>query len=265
MLILTRPDYEGAISHIRYLLESRLPPNSPYYKGGELPYHGMGHMYDVEQTALKIAEEEDRLRGHGFGEEDRNIIRLGAWGHDLGLIRTFKDHEEAGRGILNDILPGHGFTGGRKELMCEMPIATKLFSEPGLFQNPRNLYECIICDSDVFNFGRTGPDDGFFPLAHRNKEELELLEGKKTSLRDFYRGAARLQESHEYLSEGGISLGEEGKGKNKKELGLRIERLADIYLEGDRRELEGLYMGGERFELPGYHEKKLVKMPASAH
>jgi uncharacterized protein len=265
MLILTRPDYEGAIAYAFHILETKLPPNAPYdsyyTKGKKLHYHGIDHTRDFLEVLHWLFDMGKKLGCAELGDEEKAALELGGVLHDIGFTITYKDHEEAGVKIAERILPDFSFGSGLIELESGLIRATKVLQGPGPLQSANNPLEEYMCDPDVYNFARTGPEDGFFPLGHKFREEKYYFEKIAIPLIEWYSGSLNLQERHKFLTEVGRKLGEEGKEKNIQELRLRIGHLQETPEGKERAELEKLYLNGERFELPDYFGKRVLQMP----
>ncbi len=126
-------DFIAAEKNIIALLEAEMP---------KLPYHNIGHIYDVLHSALTIARNEQ------VKEDEIKIIRLAALFHDAGFIHSSKDHEEKGAQMAREMLPSFGFTSDQIEIIGNMILATRL---P---QSPTTHLEKILCDADLDYLGR---------------------------------------------------------------------------------------------------------------
>ena len=126
-------DFAAAEKNIIALLEAEMP---------KLPYHNIGHIYDVLNSALTIAENEQ------VKVDEIKIIRLAALFHDAGFIHSSKDHELRGTQMTKEILPSFGFTNDQIEIIGNMILATRL---P---QSPTTHLEKILCDADLDYLGR---------------------------------------------------------------------------------------------------------------
>lgn len=142
------PDFAGAEKNICNLLSREMPA---------LPYHNIDHVYDVVESAMRIAETE------GVSNEELSLIRLAAFFHDVGFIREAKGHEAHGAAIAKEILPTFGLSEAQVESICSMIMATQL---P---QTPMNKLDKILCDADLDYLGR----DDFFEIGARLYQELK--------------------------------------------------------------------------------------------
>ncbi len=220
VLIKSRPDYEGAEKYIINLLETRLPPNAPYYTGGELEFHHIRHTYDVSNAGEELLREHKRLGGRAIEEEELKLFRLGLKSHDIGYTVSYDNHEKIGTKMITYVFPDFGFNSERIWVMCGMVMASKMPQRP----QEGNILQYMMCDSDVVNFGRTGKD-GFLPMTHRLKKEVETVNGIELPLVKWYEDGLNLLEGHKYFSDAGKSLGNEGKARNLEELKRRLGKL----------------------------------------
>ncbi len=112
---------------------------------GQLPaylvYHSMAHTTYVIDKAVMIAQAEQ------VDPEDLLLIKTGALFHDVGFIRQYQDHEEAGCDIAWEILPGYAFDPSSIGDVCSMIMATKPGNIPG------TLFEKIVKDADLEYLG----------------------------------------------------------------------------------------------------------------
>lgn len=139
---------EAAIQTILHRLRTELPV--------EYTYHSPEHTEDVIQAAVRIAE------FLNISGEDINLLRVACAYHDSGFLNTYAGHEEAGCTLVDEYLPGFGFSADQINSIKGMIMATKI---P---QSPRNILEQIICDADLDYLGR----EDFEPIGTRLYQEL---------------------------------------------------------------------------------------------
>lgn len=132
---MSRPDHAAALSYAFGRLRAELPAH--------LCYHCAHHtIADVVPAARALAQLS------GLPEADTRLIEVAAAFHDLGHIRTYEGHEDAGIAILREALPGFGFDAaliGRVQAMID---ATRM---P---QSPHNPEQQILADADLDSLGR---------------------------------------------------------------------------------------------------------------
>ncbi|GAA4448862.1 hypothetical protein GCM10023189_07380 [Nibrella saemangeumensis] len=124
---------------------------------GTLYYHGIHHVRDVVDVAMKLAEAEGVT-----DEEALALLRTAALYHDAGFLDTYQGHEEEGCRLVRQLLPEFGYTTGQIDQICGMIMATRV---P---QCPQTHLEQIICDADLDYLGR----NDFEPIARSLFDEL---------------------------------------------------------------------------------------------
>lgn len=148
------PDYDKAVSFMLESLRTELPAN--------LTYHGYHHTLDVMEAAERIAAEEN------LSAAEMRLLRTAVAFHDAGFIYTYKNHEERGCDLAEELLPGFNFSKADIAAVCAMIRATKT---P---QRPKNKLEEIICDADLDYLGR----DDVHAVAHTLFEEVKVYSKK---------------------------------------------------------------------------------------
>lgn len=124
----------------------------------KLSYHSIGHVKDVFNSALRLAEEE------GIKGNDLALLKTAVLFHDSGFIHGAKDHEEKSCDLAKKHLPQFGYSEEAIQTICGMIRATKV---P---QKPQNHLEEIICDADLDYLGR----DDFFEIGEYLFSELKM-------------------------------------------------------------------------------------------
>ncbi len=157
-------------------LEKELP--------AELYYHGVHHTRDVMSVAGKLAEI------HGLDERERNLLITATAYHDAGFLVTYRNHEEAGCEMVQQLLPGYGYTSEDIEEIQKLIMATKV---P---QVANSFLEELICDADLDYLGR----EDFEEIADTLFREFQLQGIVKTEL-DWYRLQERFLSSHFFFNE----------------------------------------------------------------
>ncbi len=166
------PDFTEAEKYIIALLEKEMP---------KLQYHNIDHIYDVLNSALTIAENEN------LTNEETNLLRLAALFHDAGFIHSPRNHEEKGAEMAKEMLPSYGLSNKQISIICNMILATRI---P---QSPSNNLDKILCDADLDYLGR----DDFYEIGGRLLEELKA-QGVVETEREWNLVQKTFLESHRY-------------------------------------------------------------------
>jgi HD superfamily phosphodiesterase len=168
----------------------------------DLTYHSIEHTLDVLNAASNYAELE-KVELH-----DRLILQTAALFHDSGMLKTYRGHEEASVEIVNKYLPKYGYDKKEIDLIAGMIITTKL---P---QSATTFLEKILCDADLDYLGR----EDFFMIAHQLQYEWNILNIRKTTLREWYELQIIFLENHTFFTQSAKKLRNEKKADNLRQV-----------------------------------------------
>jgi len=128
-------------------------------------YHSLRHTLDVVAESQRIAD------AIGIHNDDRDILLVAAWFHDVGFIISASDHEKHGCDVMKNYF-GSSAQSNWTEAACSAIMATKI---P---QSPINLIGEILCDADLDYLGRSDfkeiGNDLFRELKSMNILQTEL-------------------------------------------------------------------------------------------
>lgn len=189
-------NFELAKNFILKKLERELDPR--------LTYHSIAHTLDVMDSAVRIAEMEK------VSPPEIILLKTACLYHDSGMLITYKGHEEASIMIIEETLPGFGFTRDEISLIKQMILSTKLPQNAGVHLDQ------ILCDADLDYLGR----NDFYMIAHRLKYEWEVLDIKHTTLIEWYQIQKEFLSNHRYFTPSAINLRQEGKMENLRQIEL---------------------------------------------
>lgn len=168
----------------------------------KLTYHSINHTMDVLQAANNLATLEN------INSRDKVILETAALYHDTGMLKTYIGHEEASTEIVKEYLPGYGYQSDEIDEICNMIITTKL---P---QSAKTFNEKLLCDSDLDYLGR----EDFFMIAHQLQYEWNVLNIRKTTLREWYELQIMFLENHTFFTKSAKELRDEKKADNLKQV-----------------------------------------------
>ncbi len=127
-----------------------------------LTYHDTAHTLYVLEKAIDIAKKEK------VKENELELVKVAALYHDIGFVKSQKDHEKVGCAIAQQQLNEYGFNEAEIETICGMIRATKI---P---QQPKNHLEAILADADLEYLGTkhfdTVSEYLYLELKHYNPE-----------------------------------------------------------------------------------------------
>lgn len=159
-------------SHVLQFLQTNMPAHA---------YHNLAHVLDVLQAVQVIASAEK------VNDDDVKLLRLAALLHDIGFVKSPKEHEATGAAMAKEMLPQFGIPSEAIEQIANMILATKL---P---QSPVTILESILCDADLDYLGR----DDFFEIGARLYEELKAVGAVETE-REWNLVQRTFLQSHKY-------------------------------------------------------------------
>ncbi len=137
------------ISEIQNRLQSGL--------SSRLTYHHFDHTLSVVATCNQY------IAHYGIDKKQAQLLRLAAWGHDLGFVNTYKDHEVESARLTAELMSKYGYDKDDIQIVESLILATRI---P---QSPNTLLEKILCDSDLDYLGKAN----YFPISNTLYQELK--------------------------------------------------------------------------------------------
>lgn len=128
-------------------------------------YHTLAHTEETVAAAEEIAE------ACKLGKQEKEIVFLAAWFHDIGYVETVEGHEEKGVEIATRFLQENDYPQQKIDQVAGCIRATKM---P---QSPTNVLEEVLCDADLMHLGKKR----FFDKSQLLRTEIELRTGKPFS------------------------------------------------------------------------------------
>ena len=171
-----------------------------------LRYHSYKHTAYVLEKAEFISAHE-KVSPH-----DLNLIKIAALFHDIGFIKQYKDHEEAGCEITRVFLQDYYFDPVDVDQICGMIMATKI---P---QKPNTLSEMIVSDADLEYLGT----DLFYPVSQFLYKELHYLD-PDLDISAFNRMQIKFITAHKFHTDFCKANREEKKQENLRQLKESME------------------------------------------
>jgi len=104
-------------------------------------YHNSVHAKEVVDVIKTMCE------AMNISEEEKENLILAGWFHDLGYFEKCSGHEEISANYASKFLTENNFPAERIEKVKSYILATKVPT------SPKNIYEKIICDSDLHHLG----------------------------------------------------------------------------------------------------------------
>lgn len=175
-----------------------------YFKNSNknLYYHNINHIKEVVEHSSIIA---DYLK---IPEEDKEILLIAAWFHDIYHVVSHINHEEESAEIAKNFLLSKNYPEEKINKVIGCILATRV---PQL---PENLIEKIICDADLFHAGT----EEFFNRNNLYRKEIEFKLNKKFSDNIFIEQTIAFFKSHSFFTDYAQKFLNNQKKKNLKQL-----------------------------------------------
>lgn len=165
----------------------------------ELVYHNLGHTEFIVEKVSEIAKYYD------LEESDREDLFFAAWLHDVGYWKGEpKSHENRSAELADSGLMNFGLNQERIDRIKSAILATQM---P---QNPKDLFESILCDADLYHLGT----ETFLEKSFDLKLEQELMGCGICSDKDWLRKSLEFLQNHHYHTSFGRSFLEPVKNAN---------------------------------------------------
>jgi predicted metal-dependent HD superfamily phosphohydrolase len=213
-----------------------------------LLYHNVDHTRDVVSACRIIGD------AIGLSEEDRAVLVVSAWWHDVGyLFGGPVNHEERSAEKAAEFLQAAGVPPSFIQKVRGCIMATKM---P---QSPETELERILCDADLYHLGTVN----FKPYTKKIRKEAELYGAKPISGSEWRESTITLLRSHRYHTEYARAALEAGQAQN---LGGLLQKQEEKELEKDKPSAAIVSMhtdltpGGQKEEVKEEKEEKKKKV-----
>lgn len=174
----------------------------------EVCYHNLDHTLLIVQKVNEIG------KYYELPEKDLEDLFYAGWLHDVGYWDGIAEgHEQQGADLAQKCLTELGLEDERIQRIKSAILATKV---P---QKPKDLFETIICDSDLYHLS----SNLFYEQTLLLRKEKEAALGKKIPLAEWLKGTREFMKSHHYHSEFALKNFQPGKERNQRILEEKIE------------------------------------------
>lgn len=192
----------------------------------ELVYHNLGHTEFIVEKVLEIA------KYYALEDLDREDLFFAAWLHDVGYWKGEpKAHENRSAALAESCLLDFGLKKDRIDRIKSAILATQM---P---QRPKDLFESILCDADLFHLGT----EEFLEKSLDLKLEQELLGVGVFSDQDWWGKSLDFLENHQYHTSFGKSYLEPIKRSNCRKINQTLEK--EILETKSKKEKKGVKSG----------------------
>ncbi|HEY3251128.1 MAG TPA: Pycsar system effector family protein [Ignavibacteria bacterium] len=165
-----------AETYVNKLFNEKLPAG--------MIYHNYVHALEAVEYARKIAKKSD------LNEEDTEIVTLAAWFHDIGYLEVYKGHEDKSIEMAREFLQENRYPEEKIQKVTDCIEATKM---P---QNPKNLFEQVLCDADLVHLGL----EDFFEYSELLRTEWENRGIRNFTDEEWHKTSVELLSSHKFFT-----------------------------------------------------------------
>ena len=165
----------------------------------EMVFHNLEHTEDVVEASSRMADY------YQLEEEDRLVLLLAAWFHDVGYSAgKAEGHEDVSIEMARQFLESRHLEDSLVQRVTSCIQATRM---P---QSPITLTEKILCDADLAHLAT----DDFKARNLLLKQERENLLGQKIPKKEWRKSNASFLGNHKYFTEYGQEMLEPKKQQN---------------------------------------------------
>ena len=165
-------------------------------------YHNIQHTMKVYRSVQELGAESE------LKDSDIEMLKLAALFHDTGFTDGQVGHEKRSAAYAKDFLVNHNFPEEKVETISRLILSTEKNWEPA------DEMERIIRDADL-----AGLADPMYQVESRAlKHEMEFIEGREMSEKEWNTLNFRFMKDHKYLSQAAKNLYKKGKNTNLKAL-----------------------------------------------
>ncbi|MGB5286858.1 MAG: Pycsar system effector family protein [Ignavibacteriaceae bacterium] len=147
-------------------------------------YHNFTHTAEVVKATEEISN------ALGVSNEEKEILLIAAWFHDVGYTESCNGHEEIGISLATHFLEENNYPREKINRISKLIDATRM---P---RNPQNLFEEIICDADLHHIGTSE----FRDKSKLFKAELENLKGSKIPDKEWLEHNLKFFNDHKFYT-----------------------------------------------------------------
>jgi HD superfamily phosphodiesterase len=167
-------------------------------------YHNFTHTAEVVKMTAEISN------SMGTSDDDKEMLLIAAWFHDVGYTDKCNEHEDLGIKIATSFLETNGYPEEKIDRIASLIKSTKM---P---RNPQNLLEEIICDSDLYHIGT----NEFEAKEKQFRKEIEVQKGRKIDDKDWLENSLTFFEQHKFYT----SYAKEKFGTQKNDNLIKIQQ-----------------------------------------
>lgn len=197
-------------------------------------YHNLTHTQRVVEKSVLLAEQ------CGLAEQEKNVLLIAAWLHDIGYTKNIEKHEEESVLLAQSFFKDFPINAADEEAVYQLILATRAGHEP------KTLSEKIIRDADCSHLG----SKTFFEVSELLRKEWELTCNKKlTETAWLEENIKFLAIQHRFYTAEANALWQKRKGKNISTL-LKAQKKTGSESKKLKHKADTLNLKKHRADLP---------------
>ena len=161
-------------------------------------YHNLAH------TQRVVSKIEEIIVDSTLSDKEKNQLRIAAWFHDTGFVKTTEGHEVESVKIVSEFLKSHNLGEEDINTISKIILATEMT------YTPSNELEGLIKDADCSHIASKNYDK----YASLLRKEWELTLDKKLSKVEWIEENIKFLTNHTFYSTFASKKWEDRKGKN---------------------------------------------------
>lgn len=185
---------QKARDHVREIFYKDVPE--------EYAYHNYNHTMNVVNAVEDLATEAE------VSDDDREILLLAAYFHDIGFSKDPDNHEEYSQKLARQFLEKEAYQDDKLQKVLQCIEATKI-SWDG-----EDQLCCLVKDADLSGLASSEFDD----ITEKLRKEMSFREKSIIDDKSWIKNNIEFLKSHHYQTEAGKTLYNAGKEENLKKL-----------------------------------------------
>lgn len=161
-------------------------------------YHNLAHTQRVVSKVNELNKESN------LGDEEKQLLVVAAWFHDVGFTKTIEGHEKESVKIASEFLKSKKVNAYKIKTISEIIMATQMGYEP------KNSLEGLIRDADCAHISSKKYDD----YASLLRKEWELTKNKSATKYEWLQENIDFLTNHTFHSDIAMKKWQSRKGKN---------------------------------------------------
>lgn len=188
--------------------------------------------HNLEHTEQVVAAAEEIIANSTLDDQEKEIVLLAAWLHDIGYTETNDNHEIKGAEIARAFLNEQGYSIREIEKVIKCIMATVM---P---QNPNNEMEKVLCDADLYHLSTSL----YSERGNALRTEYESVKKEKFTDEKWWETNLNFFKGHSYFTAYGQTVLEKNKQKNLKALKKKYKDVGidPKYVDKLEKEVVGL-------------------------